>query len=126
MAWAWAEIIDATDVERRLAEHVGTVHRPIDGEGETFLCPQRGSLESLEERFDKTSKRFVTTGTGKKVQQFFSQAPKSRFRSVAYDSPPQRFLFDLRQLTERLEFAAWPLVSAARLVELLRTALPNV
>jgi hypothetical protein len=113
VAWAWAEIIDAPGVERRLAEHVGTVHRPIDGEGETFLCPQRGSLESLEERFDKTSKRFIRPGREKGPAVLLAGAPKSRFRSVAYDSPPQRFLFDLRQLTERLSSRLAARVSGA-------------
>lgn len=133
MAWAWAEIIDAADLETKLAEHGGVVHRPVSGTGATLLSPQKGSFKSLEERFEKSGRRFTTVGKGRKVQQLFSQAPKPRFRPVAYDSPPQRFLFDLRQLTEELSFAAKPLARVTSLIEQLRdeaakrlqNALPN-
>ena len=44
MAWAWGEILDANEIEKRLSGHAGVVHRP-GGEGGTSLaCPQVGSL----------------------------------------------------------------------------------
>jgi CRISPR-associated protein Csb2 len=120
MAWAWAETIDAAEVEQRLARHGGTLYRPIEGQGMSLLCPQNGSLESLEDRFEKAGKRFTAVGRGRKAQQLFSQAPKPRFRSMVYDSPPQRLLFDLRRVAEGMEFATWPLARVASLAEYLR------
>ncbi|MGE3875635.1 MAG: type I-U CRISPR-associated protein Csb2 [Parvibaculaceae bacterium] len=122
MAWALAEIVDASEVERKLAAHGGQVHRPVGGQAETtLLCPQKGSLGSLEERFERAGKRFASAGKGKRSQQhLFSQAPKPLFRTVVYDSPPQRFLFDLRQVTGELGFSPRPIAHASRLVESLR------
>lgn len=120
MAWAWAEIVDADEIDRRFAAHGGAVHRPVEGDGATHFCPQKGSLESLVERFERMGKRFSMTGKGRRTQQLFSQAPKPLFRSVTYDSPPQRFLFDLRRINEGMDLDLWPLTRASSFVERLR------
>ena len=41
MAWAWAELLDAGEVETRLARHGGVVHQFDDegGAGKALLCP---------------------------------------------------------------------------------------
>lgn len=94
MAWAWAEIVDADEAEARLAGHGGPIYRPGGaGGGIPLSCPQPGSLRSLEERFRANERRF--SAAGEKGEQLFSQAPKPCFRTISYDCPPTRRLFDL-------------------------------
>ena len=121
MAWAWGDRIDAVKLEAQLREHGGVLHRPAKrGEGISLACPQTGSLQSLEVRFEKAGRRFTTIKVGNKSQQLFSQAPKPRFATVAYDSLPHRFLFDLRQAAGESPFAPWPLARISKLVEGIR------
>jgi CRISPR-associated protein Csb2 len=126
MAWAWAETVDAADVEARLIKHGGAVHRPSrDGHGIAIPCPQNGSLASLEKRFEETRNRFTTIESTRKGQQLFAQASKPRFGAVPYDSPSRRFLFDLRKTTSESSFAAWPLTQVSRFVETVRDGAAN-
>ena len=121
MAWAWGEIIDAADLDARLAAHGGAVYRPSKrGGGLPLPCPQRGSLQSLENRFRETGRRFKTIKAGKNFQQLYSQAPKPRFAIVAYNSPPRRFLFELRESGRESALAPWPLTKISNLVETFR------
>ena len=121
MAWARAELLDAGKVEARLARHGGVVHRPSEGgAGKALLCPGEGSLASLKERYDANRTRFTYIKEGKKVQQLFSQPPKPRFDKVAYDTPPQHFLFEMRAATHDESFVPWPSTKAAELVVALR------
>ena len=121
MAWAWAEVLDASEVEIRLARHDGVVHRPSKGEvGKALLCPRKGSLASLKERYDANRTRFTSIKEGRKVQQLFSQPPKPRFARVAYDTPPRHVLFELRAATHDESFVPWPSIKAAELVVALR------
>ena len=121
IAWAWAEIIDDAKIASRLSEHGGSIHRPAQhGEGQPLPCPQQGSLESLEVRFEKSRKRFSDVEGGRKDQQVFSQAPRPRFNFIVYDSPPRLFPYDLRQTTRDSAFAPWPLTRASKLIEGLR------
>ena len=121
MAWARAELLDAGEVEARLARHGGVVYRPSDQEtGKALLCPRKGSLASLEERYEANRTRFTYVGEGKKLQQLFSQPPKPRFAKVAYDTPPQRFLFELRAAIHDESFVPWPSTKTAELVVALR------
>ena len=121
MAWAWAEVLDADDVETRLTHHGGVVHRPSEGEtGKALLCPKEGSLASLKEQYDANRTRFTYIKEGKKVQQLFSQPPKPRFVKIAYDTPPRHFLFEMRTATHDESFVSWPSTRAAELVVALR------
>jgi CRISPR-associated protein Csb2 len=99
MAWARGEILDDSPWEARFTAHDGVVHRPGDRVGGTMLAvPFNGSLASVIERHKKTSRRFQMLNKlkpGKKAGQVFVQPPRPRFRSVVYDSPPTRLLFDL-------------------------------
>jgi CRISPR-associated protein Csb2 len=122
MAWAWAEVVHAAEIGSRFAAYGGAVYRPSEsGAGRVLLCPERGSLRSLEDRFRANQKRLssvVPTG-----DRLFSQAPKPRFRVVPYDSPPTRLLFDLRATGGRSadpKFAPWPLARAVKLVTIAR------
>lgn len=124
MAWASAEIPSAEAAEAKLTAHGGTRHRPSQGrEGTMLACPMDGTLKSLEERFIGMGARLAVEGKGKKAQQLFTQPPKARFTQVAYDCPPTRLLFDIRDLASDKatpEFAAQSLRGVVRLVETLR------
>ena len=121
MAWASGDCIDVVKLEAQLREHGGVLHRPTKrGEGTPLACPQRGSLQSLEVRFEKAGRRFTAIKGGNKSQQLFSQAPKPRFATVVYDSPPHWILFDLRQAAGDSPFAPWPLARISKLVEGIR------
>ena len=121
MAWAWAELLDATDIETRLTEHGGVVYRPSAGsKGKDLFCPQAGSLASLETRFAAGRYRFTQTPQGRKTQVTFSQAPKPRFAKVMYNARPQHFLFELRTLTSDESFVSWPATRIAELVTAIR------
>ncbi|TMA36106.1 MAG: type I-U CRISPR-associated protein Cas5/Cas6, partial [Deltaproteobacteria bacterium] len=139
LAWAWGEVLDNEALETRLSSYPGLVYRPSSGgSGQRLPCPERGSLASLMKRYAAnsqrfTTKRFTTTGSGKTTRQLFSQAPKPRFVPVAYESPPSRRVFDLREQTRAASFGMWPLSRVSQLVvwlrdgavERLREALPD-
>jgi CRISPR-associated protein Csb2 len=130
MAWARGEISDADQVETRFAAHGGGIFRPGAGDGGVVLpSPLKGSLASLERRFVEIGSRFRTVRSGRQAQQIYSQASKPRFAPVVYGGLPQRLPFDLRELTDKEDFGAWPLVRAVELVEHIRdlaaTALKN-
>lgn len=120
MAWAWGELLGDEEVEARLASYPGRIYRPSGGgNGTTLACPKAGSLESLEERYAASTKRFKTVGRGS-TKQLFSQPPKPRFAPVAYESPPSRRVYELRERSPEPSFAVWPPARAARLVVLVR------
>ena len=121
MAWACAELLDADEIETRLAHHGGVVYRPSEGGvGKALLCPRKGSLASLKERYDADRTRFTSVKQGRKIQQVFSQSPKPRFATVAYATPPRRFLFEIRAATSDDSFAPWPSERVTELILNLR------
>lgn len=121
MAWASAEVLNAGEAGRRLGEHGGAVYRPGGAsEGIALACPQPGSLRSLEERYAAQARRFAVATNVRTAQVLFAQAPKPRFKQIVYDSPVQRFIFELRDGTPEDAFAPWPLARTVQLVELIR------
>jgi len=122
MAWAVGEVLDEVEAEACLAEYRGVIYRPSEkGPGAALDCPEQGSLESLEIRYRAGAQRFRHVGEGRSVRTEFANAPKPRFRSVAYTSPVTRLLFDLRRTTSPgSPFARWPLKKTAALVLKLR------
>jgi CRISPR-associated protein Csb2 len=121
MAWATAEVLDEAQAEEYLAQHPGVIYRPSVGknssDGLELACPEQDSLNSLIERHKANAQRFRPNGT--KIE--FANAPKPRFRQVAYNSPAARLLFDIRRTTDTgTPFAPWPLKNAAALVSQLR------
>lgn len=121
MAWAWGEVLDEDQFDKLLAEYPGRVFRPSAGRSKTTLpCPCSGSLESLIRRHGAYSERFRYVKDGKTVKVIFRTPPKARFRTVSYDSPPSRQLYELRAPTTDTAFAPWPLVRASALVVALR------
>lgn len=124
MACAWAEVMDQSEWDKRLAAYNGTIDRPSgDGEGGRALpCPTRGSLDSLERRYAAGLKRFEATSIGRTFSQSFRQLPKPRFRLVAYDSHPFRRLFELREYSPEHPVHAWPLRRTYLLMQTIRDA----
>lgn len=120
MAWAQAEVLDVEAAESRLAGHGGAILRPAKGNGTLLTCPTSGSLQSLITRHKAAGGRLRTTPNGRRTQQLFTQPPKPRFAEVVYDSPPERRLFELRDLAGKAGFRAWPLRHTVDLVERVR------
>lgn len=121
MAWAWGEVLDDEELDELLAKYPGRVFRPSAGQSKTTLpCPCSGSLESLIRRHGAYSERFRYMKDSKAVKVIFRTPPKARFRTVSYDSPPSRQLYELRAPTADAAFAPWPLVRASALVVALR------
>jgi len=118
MAWAVGEVLDEAKAEEQLSNYPGPIYRPSQGgNGLTLDCPDDGSLASLETRHKANAQRFNRING--KTQ--FANAPKPRFRAVAYNSPATRLLFELRRTTAPgAPFAAWPLKGAAALVPIIR------
>ncbi len=118
MAWAFGVVLDEADAETYLAKYQGVIYRPsARGQGTVRDCPIEGTLASLEHRHQAGAARFRHLGNRTE----FANVPKPRFRSVAYNSPTIRLLFDLRRTTvPGSPFAPWPLKEAAALVQKLR------
>lgn len=112
MAWAWGEVLDDAEEQRRLAEYPGVVYRPCtSGSGEPLACPQSGSLDSLLVRHRAQRRRFSSGSNSVKL--VFAQPPRPRFKQVAYNSPVANFVY-------MLDGSAWPLDRCVALVELAR------
>jgi CRISPR-associated protein Csb2 len=90
-AFARAETATWSMAEARLAAHGGHIARPTRPGTTGLTCPIAGSLESLKARHRYAANRFRREG--KWI--LYSNAPKPRFRQIAYDTPPVRLLFDL-------------------------------
>ena len=121
MAWARAELLGMEEARRRLEEQDAMIHRPTEGaSGILRACPGPGSLNSLIVRHKAMGERFRREGKGKRPQYVFTQPPKPRFRQVAYDSPPTRRLYELRDLASNVGFQAWPLTGMVTLTETVR------
>lgn len=117
MAWAWGEVLDSPEIERLFDAYPGRILRPSRGSGgTTLLCPQSGSLDSLDRRHQAYRKRFGLDGKGVT----FRKPPRPSFKRVSYNSPPARFLYDLRSPTEVETFSTWPLARVSELVVALR------
>lgn len=111
MAWAWGELLDEDALEARIAAYDGVVRRPSGvGAGLKLACPHAGSLETLERRYWARRFRFES---GRRV---FVKAPAPSYREIAYESPPARYIFELRSATDSERRVAWPLAGASSLV----------
>lgn len=117
MAWAFGEIVDDVALADRLRSYPGQVFRPsISGDGPRLPCPMAGSLASLIRRHAAGSSRFSTS----EGRLLFTQQPKPRFAHVAYDSPPSRYVFELRMRSDSSAIGVWALTRASMLVRVLR------
>lgn len=114
MAFAVAEMVEAEEARRRLAEHPGLIHRPTPGgTGLALRCPrQRLSLDSLAKRH---AAQLIRLKGGN-----FRQAPPPAFEEVGYNCPPLRLVFDVRKSAGKDEFSAHPQEKIAAFAETLR------
>src|SRR6185437_3156417 len=116
-------IVSETELANRLDDYAGTVLRPsVAGAGKPVPCPISGSFSSLEKRYHANVSRFEVVKIDRAVSQNFRRLPKPKFQSVAYDSPPQRKLFDLRSITDPEQFQEWNLERASLLIQSIRDA----
>lgn len=115
MAWAWGEVLDEAALDTQLVEYNGIVRRPSVGDGLQLACPEKGSFESLERRYQAPRFR---TDSGQRV---FVQQPKPIYRQISYESPPVRHVFELRSSADS-ERIAWPFEGASSLVVAAREA----
>lgn len=125
MAWAVGEVLDEAAAIERLESYPGVVYRPDrparSDDRFQLDCPVAGSLESLIQRYKAGTKRFRHVKEGKTTRTEFANAPRPRFRSIAYNCPSARLLFDLRRTTDaNSPFAPWPLKRVAGLVKIIR------
>jgi CRISPR-associated protein Csb2 len=122
IAWAWGDVIEGPELDDRLSTYRGCIYRPSSGgNGQSLACPQPGSLESLVMRYQAYGRRFETARNGKKASRgYFTRPPRPSFEAVAYDSPPGRRVYELRDGSREDEFASWPLTQVCGLVEWLR------
>jgi CRISPR-associated protein Csb2 len=121
MAWAWAEVLDDDAFEELLDTYPGRIYRPSAGRSRTtLLCPRPGSLESLTQRYEAFGQRFRYVKEGGLAKVVFRQPPRPQFQPIAYDSPPARQLYELREPTSPAAFAPWSLEQASALIVRLR------
>lgn len=127
MAWAEAAVIDRAGAEQQLVDHRGIVFRPSAGNGSDreLLCPRPGSRRSLTARFAGIRSRFRAGGTNRKPLRVFVQAPKPLLAKVAYEAPPLRLVFELRDADPRSALAVRRLAEAAQLVTEVRDQVAN-
>ncbi len=118
MAWGSGRVLGRNEAEAVLDTHPGAIRLPGKG-GETAV-PHRGTFDSLVEQYRRKRKRLETVRAGRKSRQSFTQPPRASFRHVAYDMPPHRLHFELRDM--KGGFAPRPLASTGPLVAGLRDA----
>jgi len=101
-AYARGEVLSWREAEDRLLGHGHAIARPVQSgaKPEDPTCPVEGSLDSLKARQTASVTRFLREPDGIS----FRQPPKSRYKTVAYDRPATRLLFDLRPSTGNRPF----------------------
>jgi CRISPR-associated protein Csb2 len=115
MAWAYAEILDETDLDSLLIEYDGVVSRPGRTHGRV-RCPASGSLKSLDRRYRARRFRYESG------QSVFVKPLEPNYRQLEYESPTARHVFELRSTTNVERSVAWPLARASSLVVSAREA----
>ncbi len=124
MAWAQSKVLDSNTMKTYIEGYRGTVYQPSQegflGTGTPLFCPTKGSLESLEERYNSNR---ITTCMDKnsKVDYIFSQQPKPYFTKVIYKAPSHNFLFELRTVTSDESFVKWQSIKTFDLVKKIRS-----
>ena len=118
MVWADATVVDTAAADQCLASHGGIVYHPSanGGAGHKLLCPRPGTRRSLADRFEGVRTRFRRGGSTRRPVRVFVQPPKPFLASIAYNAPPIRYVFALRNSDARGGFAPRRLDEAAALV----------
>jgi CRISPR-associated protein Csb2 len=119
MAWAVGEILDEADLQARLDEYRGVLHRPERGvQGDRMLpYPVAGSLASLLQRHRATKLR--ANGADRAVRTLFTNPPKPLFLRVSYARTRRQVVYELRHRTTDTPWP-WALDRVVKLVESLR------
>jgi len=124
-AHASAYILPAIDFDARATSYPGSFSRPSTAweevpENTLLPCPAAGSLDSLHERFEATTRRLQQTESGRLQTTSFRQPPKSHSQLVSYDRPPRRLFFELRELGKSSSFYPIRLEHAVTVTKALR------
>ncbi len=121
MAWANASVVEDDALNERHQEIALESFSPGAGaDGGLLQTPCAGSYHSLKSRYEAGGRRFSVSKGGK--SRVLAQAPKPRFHTVAYNTPPAIHLFDLRLDSEDSPFFTVPLVATAALTTAVRDA----
>ncbi|RME48150.1 MAG: type I-U CRISPR-associated protein Cas5/Cas6, partial [Chloroflexi bacterium] len=120
MAWARAHVLALDEAEDMLRRHPGSVHSPCANGNGRLSVPVRGSLRSLERRFDQFRSRLMRVQDGRRMQIHFRQPSKPVRRTVSYACPPHRLLYDIRMMEQPERFAPVMQREIAPLVKRLR------
>jgi CRISPR-associated protein Csb2 len=105
-AFARGELLDAAEAESRVRDHGGVQAEPAGGQGGLSLpWAMEGSLHSLKLRHAEGAQRFARQRRGRSEIVLFRQSRKPLFRSVVYDRPPTRLLFELTPAESDRAFA---------------------
>lgn len=113
-AWAVADSMEDSAFDAWVAAYRGKVYRPAFGSvssisaGPALACPTKGSLASLRARHVASLDRVRSVTNGAKGAYVFAQPPKPYAAQVAYDSPPARAVFDVKDSFAMETFAGWP------------------
>lgn len=117
MAWAVGAVLDEESFSREIDAYTGEIVEPLAGVSSTvLLCPHRGSLDRLVERFEAASHRFAVEGRGRSAVQVFTQPPMVSFGEVEYGGVADLELYELRRPDEMGTAVPWALVRAHDLV----------
>lgn len=123
MAWATGDIVGEDGISELRSRAGLDGFTPGSGATGTLLqVPCEGSYRSLELRYLAGGIRFSIVKSGKANAKVLAQAPKARFRTVAYNCAPAIHVFDLRLETEDSPFLSAPLDSVASLTPAIRDA----
>lgn len=117
-AFAEGCLLNEEGFTNHLGAYRGILFRPDRSSSESqYSCPVRGSLESLERRFEAYAQRFTASNIPNRVD--YTQPPRPRFAQISYESLTVRHSYDLRSLTSD-GLARWPMNQAGALVERFR------
>jgi CRISPR-associated protein Csb2 len=118
MAWATTAVIYEAAVTDLLGGYVGSVHKPTaNGNGQSIICPRKGTFESLVERYAENQQR-LSRQEGKIT--VFRQARKPVARQVIYDAADDYLLFMLRDPNKIGRTGRWALTDISALAERVR------
>jgi CRISPR-associated protein Csb2 len=104
-AFASGQVVTWDEALARLAASQSIVAKPVGlGGADDLTCPVGGSLDSLKHRYAALARRFELRRDGRTMLTLFRQPPKPQFRTIAYERPPKRLLFELRSSGDPARF----------------------
>lgn len=126
-AFASAQVVKWDEALARLAASRSAIARPAGRGGAGDLtCPADGALDSLKRRYAALAKRFELQRDDRSMLTLFRQSPKPHFRTIAYQRPPTRHLFELRASDDPTRFRSVAQERAADVAKAVRDLAADV